>query len=295
MIADFLASWSLFGTTYGVGLLAAAALAQVGVFVVARNQIFLGAAVAQASTLGVALALRAAPLAGVAGLAWLASEGAPAIFAVLASVTTAWLVARPRGPTSESEEALDGWVFLLASSVPVLLLAHSPHGLEEVQRLVFSTLLAASPADLWLFALLAFGGAALTARKWDALLLVSVDPAAATAAGLRPARWRWLSALWLGLAVGLAIRAAGTLYTFGCLVLPPLAARGLCREVRTAAWLAPALAVAAALAGFLLAHAFDVPPAHATVAVLSALLPAVWLRGHPGRAGAGARRRPPSS
>jgi zinc transport system permease protein len=278
VIGDFLGSWSLFGTTYAVGLLAAAALAQVGVFVVARNQIFLGAAVAQASTLGVALALWAASLGGVAGLAWLGSELAPALFAVVASVATAWLVARPRGPQSESEEALNGWVFLLASSVPVLLLAHSPHGLEEVQRLVFSTLLAASPLDLALFAILAAAGAALTGRAWDALLLVSIDPESATAAGLRPARWRWLSALWLGLAVGLAIRAAGALYTFGCLVLPPLAAKGLCREVRAMAWLAPALAVAAAFAGFFLGHAFDVPPAHATVALLAALLPLIWLR-----------------
>jgi ABC-type Mn2+/Zn2+ transport system permease subunit len=277
MIREFAASWALFGTTYAVGLLAAAALAQVGVFVVARNQIFLGAAVAQASTLGIALALRAASLAGVAGLAWLASDAVPALFAIGASVATAWLVARPRGPRSESEEALNGWVFLLASSVPVLLLAHSPHGLEEVQRLVFSTLLTASAADLALFAVLAAGGAAVTARAWDALLLVAVDPESATAAGLRPARWRWLSALWLGLAVGLAIRSAGALYTFGCLVLPALAAKGLCREVRVLAWLAPALAVGAALAGFFLAHAFDVPPAHATVALLAAGLPLVWL------------------
>jgi ABC-type Mn2+/Zn2+ transport system permease subunit len=277
VIQDFLGSWSLFGTTYAVGLLAAAALAQLGVFLVARNQIFLGAAVAQASTLGVALALRAAPLAGVAGLAWLGSEAAPALFAVAASVTTAWLVARPRGPQSESEEALNGWVFLLASSLPMLLLAHSPHGLEEVQRLVFSTLLAASPLDVALFAALAAGGALLTARAWDALLLVSVDPESATAAGLRPARWRWLSALWLGLAVGLAIRAAGALYTFGCLVLPALAAKGVCHEVRAMAWLAPALAVATALAGFFLGHAFDLPPAHATVALLAAALPAAWL------------------
>lgn len=278
MIGDFLASWSLFGTTYAAGLLAAAALAQVGVFVVARNQIFLGAAVAQASTLGVALALRAAPFAGAAGLGWLDAEAAPTGFAVVASIATAWLVGRPRGPQRESEEALAGWVFLLASSVPVLLLAHSPHGLEEVHRLVFSTLLAASAGDVAGFAAVAAAGALVTARAWDTLLLVAVDPASATAAGLRPARWRWLSALWLGLAVGLAIRAAGALYAFGCLVLPALAAKALCREVRTMTWVAPALAAAASLAGFFAAHALDLPPAHLAVALLAALLPFLWLR-----------------
>jgi ABC-type Mn2+/Zn2+ transport system permease subunit len=43
-------------------------------------------------------------------------------------------------------------------------------------------------------------------------------------------------------------------------------------------WVAPALAVAAALAGFFLGNAYDLPPAHATVALLAALLPLVWLR-----------------
>lgn len=278
MIADFLDSWSLFGTSYAVGLLAAIALAQVGTWVVAANQIFLGAAVAQVSTLGVAVALRAAPLAGLAALGWLQSDAVPLLLAILASLATAWVVGRPRGPKSESAEALNGFVFLASSSVPVLLLAHSPHGLEEIQRLLFSTLLTASGVDLAVFGALAALGAALTARAGDALLLFSVDPESASAYGLRGGAWRALLALWLGLAVGLAIRSTGTLFAFGCLVLPPLAAKALCREVRTMAWLAPPIAAGAALAGLFVGHTFDLPPAHATVALLSAFVAASWLR-----------------
>ena len=47
---EFLASWSLFGTTYVVGLASAALLSLVGVQVVAQDKIFLGAAVAQQAT-----------------------------------------------------------------------------------------------------------------------------------------------------------------------------------------------------------------------------------------------------
>ena len=277
MIADFLESWSLFGTTYAVGLLAAVALAQVGLWVVARNQIFLGAAVAQASALGVAAALFAAPFAGAGALGVLDGEALPLVLAVAASISTAWLVGAPRGPRSESPEALNAFVFLLASSAPVLLLAKSPHGLEEIQRLLFSTLLTARALDLALFAALAAAGAILTATAGRALLLLSVDPESATAFGLRTARWRALSAIWLGLAVGLAIRATGTLYAFGCLVLPALAAKGFCREVRTMAWLAPAFGAAAALLGFFAGHVFDVPPAHAAVAILAACVAISWV------------------
>jgi len=277
VIRDFVDSWTLFGTTYAAGLLAAIALSQVGIWVVARNQIFLGAAVAQASTLGIAVGLRAAGLAHVAALGWLASDALPLSLAVAASVATAWIVSRPRGAQSESAETLNGFVFLLSSSVPVLLLAHSPHGLEEIQRLMFSTLLTASGLDLALFAVLAAAGAGLTARAGDSLLLFSVDPESASAFGLRAGVWRALTALWLGLAVGLAIRSAGTLFAFGCLVLPALAAKGLCREVRVMVWVAPVLGASAALAGFFVGHTLDVPPAHAAVALLSAGVAATWL------------------
>ena len=276
-LADFLASWELFGTTYAVGILAAAALAQAGVWVVARDQIFLGAAVAQASALGVAVAwfAGAALAAGVGGLE---EEVLPGVLAVGASVLTAWAAARPSRLAGTSSEARNGWVFLLASSLPVLLLARQAHGLEEMERLLFSTLLAARPIDLGLFALVGAASAALTAGRRDALLLWAADPDAAAAAGLRPGRWRLLSAVWVGVTVGLAIRATGALFAFGCLVLPALVMRGVAREVRSLVWLAPACAASAALAGFAVAHALDWPPAHTTVAILCALLPLSWLR-----------------
>jgi ABC-type Mn2+/Zn2+ transport system permease subunit len=44
------------------------------------------------------------------------------------------------------------------------------------------------------------------------------------------------------------------------------------------AWVAPALGAAAALAGFFLGHTFDVPPAHATVALLAGGVALSWLR-----------------
>ena len=276
MSDDFLSSWALFGTTYTVGILAAATLAQVGVWVVAREQIFLGAAVAQASALGVAIALLAGPLLGLPGDG-LEGEVTPTLLAVAASVLTAWGAGQPPRHAGTTAEARTGWIFLAATSVPVLLLAHRPHGLEEIERLMFSTLLAAAPFDRVWFVLLAVAGAIGTARFGPALLLSAVDPDSAAAAGLNPARWRLLNALWLGCAVGLAIRAAGTLFTFGCLVLPALVASGVTREVRTLVWVAPAIAIAASFAGFWLAHTADWPPAHATIALLCAALPATWL------------------
>jgi ABC-type Mn2+/Zn2+ transport system permease subunit len=44
------------------------------------------------------------------------------------------------------------------------------------------------------------------------------------------------------------------------------------------AWVAPGLGAAAALAGFFVGNAFDLPPAHAAVALLAAAVALTWLR-----------------
>jgi ABC-type Mn2+/Zn2+ transport system permease subunit len=83
--------------------------------------------------------------------------------------------------------------------------------------------------------------------------------------------------VWLGICVGFAMRVSGMLYAFGCLVLPALVARRLSRESRPLFWMAPVLALAAALPGFVIAHAVDVPPAQMTVTLLCAALALAWL------------------
>lgn len=272
-IGDFVASWPLFQTTYLAGWLLAALLALVGVWVVAREQIFLGVAVSQASALGIAVAIvLGVEPAGAGALQELAASA----LAVVAAVATALVSARVRREGGESPEAVTGFVFLLAASVPTLLLSGSAHGLEEIERLSFSTLLGASETDLALLGALAAAVAALAVRFRDELVLTAVDPQMAGAVGLRPQRVRLVVAVVLGVCVGLGMRVSGLLYTFGCLVLPALVARSLGREIRPLLWTAPAVGLAAAAPGFVLAHGLDTPPAHTTVALLCAALLLAW-------------------
>jgi ABC-type Mn2+/Zn2+ transport system permease subunit len=279
MIADFVASWPLFADTYLAAWLIAGLLSLVGVWVVARDQIFLGAAVSQASTLGTAVALF---LQGMASSHALESDALTFLFAVLASISTALITSHARGRKGgESPEAITGWVFLVGGSVPVIMMAQDPHGLEEVHRLLFSSILGASRTDVWLFGLLLVGTAIAVSALHRRLTLFAMDPEMAEAVGLSGRRFRWGTAVWLGTAVGLAIHSAGMIYTFGCLVLPALVARNLCREVRWMFLLAPVVGVCGAIVAFVLANAWDVPPGQLSVALLCLLLALAWaLRGH---------------
>lgn len=276
MIAEFLASWPLFHNAYLAGWLIAALLAPIGVLVVARNQIFIGAAVAQASTLGIALGMWVGAWLGTETLSGDHAHGLLSSigigFAMLAALFTA------RAGDGGQREAATGWVFLAAASLAIIVLAHSPHGLEEIAHLVSSSIIGARRADVWLFAgLVAVSGAAIALAR-DRLILFAIDPAMADAIGMRTRLWDVGLALWLGLAVGTAMRVTGLLYTFGSLVLPALAAARLCRETRTLFIVAPLLAVLSSAAGFVLANHFDDPPGQMAVVVQAGVVALLWLR-----------------
>lgn len=275
MIADFVASWSLFHNTYISGWLIAVLLALIGVPVVARDQIFIGAAVSQAAMLGIASGM----LIGSWGVAepygWLQSEtflsGIGSLFAVLGALVTT------RGRSQrESAEAVTGWVFLFCGSLSIILVAHSPHGSEEIHRLMASSIIGATRGDVIGFALLTLVTIAALVRWQRPLRLLLMDRPMAAAVGIPVPLSDRLLAIWLGLAVGLAIRVSGVAYAFGCLVIPALIAKNLCREVRPMFAVAPIVAVSAGIVAFVIANAYDYPPGQIAVALLSLLLAATW-------------------
>lgn len=269
MIESFLSSWELFRATYLAGWLVAAVMGLLGVVIVLRRQVFLGAALSQTATLGVAAALGGATALGVPArgehatwLAGLAAIAAP----VLASLPL--MARRDRGANDDTRTAL---VFVGAAAAAVLLVAHSPHGLEEVQRLLSSSILGATEADVGWLLLGTVLLATFLARHRDAVLLLSVDRETAHALGMPVRRWELGLAVVTGLALGSVMRLGGFVYSFGCLVLPVLIARPLVRRMSSLLWLAPVLAVGAAVTGFVLANHWDFPPAQLTVALLAGL------------------------
>ncbi len=285
MIEKFLEHWQLFGYSYYEGWLIGLLLSLIGVIVVARDQIFIGAAVSQASALGIALALCIAsmlpthadhPATQTHTDSWIHSDTFQATMAVAFSIAAALVTARGGRVRRESHEAITGWVFLGSASLSVLILSHSPHGLEEIHRIHSSSLLGAAPMEVAVFALLTAVSIAVLMVVHRRLLLFALDPSMAAAVGMKVNRWSIVFAIWLGLAVGLSIRASGMLYTFGTLVLPALIAKNICREVRPMFLVAPAVALGASSFAFVLANYFDFPNAQMTVAVLAVLLVLAW-------------------
>ncbi len=258
MITEFLSSWPVFGPVYLTAIAGAVLLSVVGVLVVARDQVFLAAAVSQSSLLGVAAAL-------------FLGRGNPAIVSTAFSVGAAVMInltSRRRGITHQEAT---GWVFLLGSAVAVLLLVHQPYSLRELQALTASSLIGATGSD----AMLAGGaGVALlvgTHLVRSRLVLWLTDPVMAAAVGMPIGRWSLATAIGLGLAAGLMLRVTGLLFTFGTLVLPALTAKCLTTETGKLFWLSPVVAVLGVGPGLVLAHHWDLPPGQVAVVTLAVL------------------------
>ena len=134
----------------------------------------------------------------------------------------------------------------------------------------------AQRTDVWLFGVLAPVTTTVVFLCRDRFLLFTIDPAMATAVGMRMSIWSLVTAAWLGVSIGLAISSSGLLFTFGCLVLPPLVAKNVLRELHSMLLVAPLLAVAATAVSFVLADRFGYPPGQLTVVALGLLLLLAW-------------------
>ena len=264
MIAEFLESWSLFSSTYISALLIGLSLSLMGVVVVARGNVFVAAAVAQASMLGVALSL-------------FFSLGQPVLTAVFFSVGASLLVARKHqeGGDSTSEE-MTGWIFLASGSLSVLLLARMPYGLKEIQSLFSSSIIGAGSSDIVVFGVLVAFFVVFLLLRMRRLTLYLSDPVMAAAVGANIFLWSIAIASSLGLTTGLAIRSSGMLFTFGCMVLPAQMAKNLCRDIPGMFWVAPLLAFGCVLFGLIFGNFYDLPPAQTVVALMSLMLLLTW-------------------
>lgn len=277
MIQSFLSSWPLFYQSYLAGWLISFLLSIVGVLVVARDQIFIGAAVSQASTLGIALMMWATAILHLDHFPWFRPNLFFSGMAVIFSIVAAFVTGRGGEMGRESHEAITGWVFLLSASLSILIVSHSPHGLEEIHRLLSSSIIGATLVDVWIFGLLTLFTTSFLLLFRQKIVLFALDRPMAVAIGMSLKSWNAVISVGLGLAVGLSIRTSGMLFTFGCLVLPALIAKNLCRQVRAMFFVAPAIGVGTAILSFSLANHYDYPPGQLTVAIYSLELVLGWM------------------
>lgn len=246
-------------------------LGVMGVYLIIRRMVFLGLVVANAATLGAALA-------EVVG--W-----TPELLSLAAAVGTAVALGGIDTMKRVSAESLMGWAYAAASSATVLVLSRAGGGSADTLHLLFGNVLAVEVADVVRLAIIA-GVVALVhvlfARRF---LLVTFDPEAATVAGVDTHLWSLCLNLAIGVAAAAAVHAIGALSTFALLTLPAMAALLATRSVRTTFATAAALGVVLPSVGLALSFYADLPagPTSVSLLVISAAVAALRNAGDAGR------------
>ncbi|MCE5321980.1 metal ABC transporter permease [bacterium] len=244
-------------------LIVGAVCAYLGVYVVLRRIVFVGAALAQVSSAGVGLALCTGYSPSIVSL--ILTLGGVAAFSVKS---------KDRRTTQES---LIGIGYALASALAVLFVAKSAQGEGRMLDVLSGNILTVTPGQVWLMACAGIASIAVHSLLSKQFLFSMFDPETARACGIKSGWWDLLFFLILGVIISLAIRLAGTLLVFAFLVIP--AVTGLLVSQRLSGIYIVALgsSAIATVCGLYASFQMDLPSGPAIVACLFVLLIAGWL------------------
>lgn len=231
-----------------------------GVYVVLKRIVFVGAALAQVSAAGVAFALL---------VGW-----NPLFSALLFALAGSAFFAQPWGERRLSRESVIGAVFLTFSALTVLLASRGAHGMEEVQHLLAGDILAVAPEEVVRIWLLGAAVLAVFLLLRKEFLLVAFDAETAQALGYRTRRWEFAFYLMLGGFIGEVIHLVGLVLIFGYLVLPALGALMVARRLTGVVAIAIVNALVATVVGLLVSILLDLPTT-ATILIFLSLLAGV--------------------
>lgn len=238
-----------------VGL--AVVAAPLGSVVVWSRMAYFGETMAQASLLGVALAL-ALDMNVTAGI----------LAATLAAAGLIILLSR------QAVVPLDSVLGLLhhgTLALGIIAAAVLKGPSVDLMGYLFGDVLAVTESDL----VLIYGGGILVLavmyRLWDSLLRLSVHDELAAAEGVNPVLVRGLFIVLLAIVIAFAVKIAGILLAIAFLIVPVAAARPLASTPERLAMIAAGAGVASALAGLGASWTWDVPAGPAIVLVMSML------------------------
>ena len=243
-------------------LLIGAVCAYLGVYVVLRRIVFVGAALAQVSSAGVGLAVLAGKDPSLMSL--LFTLGGVAAFSVRS---------RDRRTTQES---FIGIGYTVASTVAVLFVAKSAQGESHLLDVLSGNVLTITPAQVAWMAGVAVLAVCLHTLFHKQFLFSAFDAETARALGFRVGWWDLLFFLLVGVVVSLGIRLAGTLLVFAFLVIPGVIGLLLSQRLGKIYALAVASSALATVAGLRASVSLDLPTGPAIVAALFVLLAIAW-------------------
>lgn len=239
------------------GLALAVMAAPLGCFLVWQRMAFFGEAIAQASLIGVALAL--------------AMQINVTLAVLIASLAVAGVLI---GLERQKAVPVDSLLSLIAHSAlaaGVLATALVKGRSVDLMSYLFGDILAVTPEDLGWLALCCAVVAVALKTLWQPMLAIAVHDELAEAEGIDRQRVRALFVLLLAVVIAMAMKIVGVLLTVAFLIIPAAAARPLSNTPERMVAIAAAVGALGVLLGLGLSFAADTPSGPSIVVVLAAI------------------------
>jgi zinc transport system permease protein len=240
------------------GLLVAGLCSYLGVYVVLKRIVFVGAALAQISSAGVALAL----LLGFSPIFF------SLLFSILGIALFSLIPFRKKIPM----EGIIGVSYVCASALGVLFVAKNPVGEARALSFLFGNILTVPKTEIALLIFLTFGIGLIHYLFYKEFILVSFDYEMALAQKIPARFWDLLLYITLGLTIAFSIKSAGILIVSAFLVIPAITARLTTNKIKRIFALAILFGALATLLGLYLSVIFDLPSGSAIVATSAGIL-----------------------
>jgi len=255
---------------YGA-LLIGLACSVLGVYVVLRRIVFVGAAIAQLSTAGIALALFLVGAGLIPGFA-----GHTTAFAIAFALAGAMFFALGGGQRAGvPPDATIGVGYAVAAAAGILLISKAATG-EAHDIFLSGNILGITRTDTLVLLAVTVPVLVVHVLFYKEFLFVSFDRETARTLGYRVTFWNLFLYLTLGLVIAFAMQFAGVMLVFNFLVLPAVTGRLLARNMAGTFTISIISALLAGLIGFSLSVPFDLPSGPTIIAVSGVLALVAW-------------------
>jgi zinc transport system permease protein len=257
---------------YGA-LLIALTCSVIGVYVVLRRIVFVGAALAELSSAGIALAL------WLTGMGWATTlTGHPLVMSLIVTLAGVLFFALGSGGARSPipPDATIGVTYAVAGAVGILLVAKAAAG-EAHDIFLSGNILGITRADTLVLLAVAIPVLLVHLVFYKEFLFVSFDREMARTLGYRVAAWNLFLYLTLGLVIAFAMQFAGVMLVFNFLVLPAVTGLLLSRSMAGTFCVSVLSALVAAVTGFVISVPYDLPSGPTIIAVSGVLTLLAWI------------------
>jgi ABC-type Mn2+/Zn2+ transport system permease subunit len=237
-----------------------------GVTIVAKRVVFLGAVLTQVSVLGLAVTF----------LPFLALPHTVAslVFTLISVVVLSRMLTGKKIP----RDAVLGVVFASSVAARLLIMQKTPKvETAEIENLLRGDILFVTPDSFYLMLGTFVVAMALYLLFFKEFSYITFDAETATTQGYKATRWELLFYLMIGAVITFSTHMVGDLFVFGFLVIPPVTAMLLAKKVRNIFLISIGIGALAPIVGLFLAFRFDFSSSPAIVGVAFVVLAVAWL------------------